>query len=134
MARKRTHQAGIGALVVLALLGAGDLGLRAESAAPGSVGAKPKEKVLEKVSDKAVEKGGAKTLPVAQAHIPLPRARPQKVAGGPSPTLKPAGGPAAAPGTAAAGPTAAPSSGPARAPLPPAASLAISAADLAVVK
>jgi soluble lytic murein transglycosylase len=134
MARMRTHQAGIGALVVLALLGAGDLGLRAESAAAGSLGAKPKEKALEKVSDKAVEKTGAKTLPAAQAHIPLPRARPQKVAGGPIPKFMAAGSPAAVLGATVAGSTAAPSAGPARAPLPPAASLAISSADMAVVK
>jgi soluble lytic murein transglycosylase len=118
MARERAHQAGIGALVVVALLAAGDLGGRAESAAPASIGAKPKEKAPERASDKAAEKGGAKTLP--GTHVPLPRARPVKVATGPA--------------AAAARSTPTPSAEPARAPLPPAASLAVSSEDLAIVK
>jgi soluble lytic murein transglycosylase len=126
MARMRPHLPGIAAAVVLALMLAGDLSGRAESAAPGSNAAKPKaqEKVqkVEKVQDKVADKG-AKSLPGAQNRIPLPRARPQQLA-----TAQSAGGP-----TAAAAP-ATPVSAPARAPLPPAASLAISSADLATLK
>jgi len=109
-------------MVALALLLAGDLGGRAESVAPGGVGAKPKEKVPERLSDKVAEKGGAKTLPAALNHVPLPRSRPQKLAALPGTTVPSMEAPAK---TTAAG---------ARAPLPPAASLAISSADLAIVK
>jgi soluble lytic murein transglycosylase len=139
MARKKAHLAGIGAAAVLALVLAGDLSGWAESVAPGGVGAKSKEKVQEKVQERAqekaqekvVEKGGARTLPVASNRIPLPRARPQQQLASVSSAVTPSritapGGPAVA------APNAIP--GPARAPLPPAASLAISAADLATVK
>jgi soluble lytic murein transglycosylase len=105
-------------MVALALLLAGDRGGWAESVAPAGVGAKPTEKVPEKLVDKVAEKGGAKALPAAPNHVPLPRSRPQKWAALPGTSVPPAK-------TTAAG---------ARAPLPPAASLAISSADLAIVK
>jgi len=129
MARKRPHLAGVGAAVfalVLALVLASDRGGHAESASPASIGTKAKEKAQEKV----VEKGGAKTLPVAQNRIPLPRARP---AGGPSGAASRTTA-AVQTGPTAPGATKVPSAAPARAPLPPAASLAISPADLAAVK
>jgi soluble lytic murein transglycosylase len=135
MARMRPHLAGVAAAVVLALMLAGDLSGRAESAAPGSNAAKPKaqEKLqkVEKLQDKIADKG-AKAPPGTQNRIPLPRARPQQLA-----TAQSAGTPSrtsAAGGPTAAAATAIPASAPARAPLPPAASLAISSADLATVK
>jgi soluble lytic murein transglycosylase len=121
MARKRPHLTGVGAAVVLAFVMAGDLSGRAETAAPGGVAAKPKEKAAEKVPEKTAEKGPAKTLPGAPNRIPLPRARPQPVAGAGAPVKTASLGPAAA---APAAPSAA----------PPAASLAISATDLATLK
>src|SRR5438270_7217443 len=67
MAANRPFQAGVGAMVALALLLAGDLGGRAESAAPESAGAKTKEKVPEKVPEKAAgkvaEQTGASAVP-----------------------------------------------------------------------
>jgi soluble lytic murein transglycosylase len=129
MAANRPFQAGVGAMVALALLLAGDLGGRAESTAPGAAGGKTKEKVPEKPAGKVAEKAGA-TAPPAPNHIPLPRARPQKLAAlsgaAPSNTEVPPRTTGGASGNA--GPA------PARAPLPPAASLAISSADLATVK
>jgi soluble lytic murein transglycosylase len=119
-------------MVALALLLAGDLGGRAESAAPASAGSKTKEKVPEKPAGKVAEKAGATTLP-APNHIPLPRSRPQQLAALPGTTPPGTEAPArtvviGGPSSADAGPA------PARAPLPPAASLAISSADLAAVK
>jgi soluble lytic murein transglycosylase len=111
-------------MVALALLLAGNLGGRAESAAPGSAGGKTKEKVP--------EKPGATPLAAAANHVPLPRSRPQKGAAlpGTSPprTEAPAMAVTGGPSGGNAGPA------PARAPLPLAASLAISSADLATVK
>jgi soluble lytic murein transglycosylase len=127
MDQMRAHLAGIGAVVALALLMAGDLSGRAESAAPGATGAKLKETAQEKAQEKVVEKAGAKALPNAQGRIPLPVARPHLAAG---PDAG-AASKATAPGSSAA---AVPGPAPARAPLPPAASLAISAADLATLK
>jgi soluble lytic murein transglycosylase len=132
MAQKRPHLAGFGAVVALALLMAGDLSGRAESAAPGAT---PKEKIPEKVQEKVVDKAGASSLPNAHSRIPLPPARPQQLAtrpnaGAPAKTTA-SGNPATA---VAAVPTAVPASAPARAALPPAASLAISPADLATLK
>src|SRR5882724_8679247 len=79
MARNRPYQAGIGAMVALALLLAGDRGGWAESVAPAGVGAKPKAKVPEKPADKVAEKGGAKAVAAAPNHVPLPRSRPQNL-------------------------------------------------------
>jgi soluble lytic murein transglycosylase len=137
MARKNALLAGIGAAAVLALVLAGDPSGRAESVALGGVGAQTKEKAQEKaqekVQEKVVEKAGVQTLPGAPNRIPLPRARPQpQLASAPS-----AGAPAkttAPGGPAAAAPRAIPSPAPPRAALPPAASLAISSADLATLK
>jgi soluble lytic murein transglycosylase len=125
MAQKRPHLAGVGAAALalaLAVVLAGDLSGHAESAAPVSTGAKGKEKVQPKGQEKVVEKGGAKPLAGVQNRIPLPRARPQLVAS--------VGAPSGGAATSAAIPT----SAPVRAPLPPAASLAISPADLATLK
>jgi soluble lytic murein transglycosylase len=113
MARKRPHLAGIAAVAVLAVVAAGNLSGRAETAAPGGPGARP--------GDRA-----------PQNWIPLPRARPQQTATGlragtPSKTSA-SGSPTAAAATAN------PDPGPARAPLPPAAGLVISSADLASLK
>ena len=113
---------GIGAAVVLAFVMAGDLRGRAESAAPGSIAAKSKEKaaekVTEKVAEKTPEKGPAKTLAGAAIRIPLPRARPQPVAGAGTHAKTASLGPAAAAVSAA----------------PAAPSLDISATDLATLK
>ena len=122
MARKRPHLTGIGSAVVLAFVMAGDLSGRAETAAPGGIAARPKEKAAEKVPEKIAEKtpdkGPAKTLPGGPNRIPLPRARPQLAMGAGAPVK-----------TASLGPVAvAPSAA------PPAASLGISAADLATLK
>jgi soluble lytic murein transglycosylase len=117
MARKRTQLTGIGAAVVLAFVMAGDLRGRAESAAPGSIAAKPKEKAAEKVAEKTPEKGPAKTLAAAAIRIPLPRARPQPDGAGTHARTASLGPPAAAPSTA-----------------PPAPRLDISATDLATLK
>ena len=70
MARIGPHLAGVGAVVALALLMAGDLSGWAESTAPASAGAKPNEKVAEK--EKAVEKAAHKPLPAVHAPVPLP--------------------------------------------------------------
>jgi soluble lytic murein transglycosylase len=153
MARKRAHFAGIGVVAVLALLAGGLTGW-AESAAPAGNAAKPKEKekIPEKPTEKLPEKSGADILADAKIRIPLPRPRPQRLAAAPSagtasqPTA--AGGPTAAALAAipestatraalsqAALPQAAlPQAALPQAPLPPAASLAISAADLATLK
>ena len=126
MARTRPHLTGIGAaVVVLAFVMASDLSGRAETAAPGGIAAKPKEKgaekVPEKVAEKVAEKGPAKTLPGGPNRIPLPRARPQPAVGAGAPvktaSLVPATAAPAAPSAAL-----------------PAASLGISAADLAAFK
>jgi soluble lytic murein transglycosylase len=106
MARNAPHLAGIGAVMALALLMAGDLSGWAESAA------KPKEKAQE-------------TGQGAHSPIPLPPARPKQLAVGTNagapvrPTVP--GGPAVA-------------AAPARGPLAPAASLAISPEALATLK
>src|SRR5580704_13579039 len=125
MARTRPHLTGIGSAVVLAFVMAGDLSGRAETAAPGGIAARPKEKAAEKVPEKIAEKtpdkGPAKTLPGGPNRIPLPRARPQPAMGAGAPIKTASLGPAAA---APAAPIAA----------PPAASLGISAADLAALK
>jgi soluble lytic murein transglycosylase len=125
MARTRPHLTGIGSAVVLAFVMAGDLSGRAETAAPGGIAARPKEKAAEKVPEKIAEKtpdkGPAKTLPGGPNRIPLPRARPQPAMGAGAPVKTASLVPAAA---APAAPSAA----------PPAASLAISAADLAALK
>jgi soluble lytic murein transglycosylase len=118
MARKRAQLTGIGAAVVLAFVMASDLRGRAESAAPGSITAKPKETAAEKIAEKTPEKAPLKTLAGAAIRIPLPRARPQPAAGaGPHAKTASLGPPAAAASTA-----------------PPAASLDISATDLATLK
>ena len=117
MARKRPHLTGIGAAAVLAFVMAGDLSGRAETAAPGGIAAKPKEKAAEKVAEKTPEKGPAKSLPGGPNRIPLPRARPQPAAGVGAPLKTASLGPAAAAPTAS-----------------PAASLGISATDLATLK
>ena len=122
MTRKRAQLTGIGTAVVLALVMAGDLRGRAESAAPGSIAAKSKEKAAEKatekVAEKTPEKGPAKTLAGAAIRIPLPRARPQPVAGAGTHARTASLGPAAAAASAA----------------PAAPSLDISATDLATLK
>jgi soluble lytic murein transglycosylase len=120
MARNEPHLAGIGAIVALALLMAGDRSGRAESTAPASTAAKPKEKVQEKVQE---------TGQGAHTPIPLPPARPKQLAtrpNGDAPAVPKVGGSPAA--------TAASAAVPARAPLPPAASLAISPEELATLK
>ncbi len=118
--------------MALALLLAGDLGGRAESAAPGGAAGKTKEKASEKPAGKVAEKAGAMTLPAAN-HVPLPRSRPQQLTALPGTTPPGAQAPA---GTTVAGGASIANAGPApaRAPLPPAASLAISSADLAALK
>jgi soluble lytic murein transglycosylase len=116
MARKRPHLAGIGAIVVLALMLADDRSGWGESAAP-SLAAKPAEKEKEKAPDKVPEKSAAQTPSGAPNRIPLPRARPQQRL--------------AAVSSAAAVPAIEKSPRP---PLPPAASLAVSAEDLATLK
>ena len=82
MARKRPHFVGIGAVVVLALMMAGDRSGRAQSAAAVGVAAKPKESSKEAAKEKPVEKvpekGGPKPSSVAQNRVPLPRARPSQ--------------------------------------------------------
>jgi len=123
MARIGPHLAGVGAVVALALLMAGDLSGWAESTAPASAGAKPNEKVAEK--EKAVEKAAHKPLPAVHAPVPLPLARPRQLAAGPN-----AGSPAR---TAIAG-TPAVASGPAARVAPPPASPAISPEDVAPLK
>jgi soluble lytic murein transglycosylase len=130
MARKRPHFVGIGAVVVLALMMAGDRSGRAQSAAAVGVAAKPKESSKEAAKEKPVEKvpekGGPKPSSVAQNRVPLPRARPsQRLASAFTEALpKTPGSPPAATAFPAAP----------RAPLPPAASLTISADDLANLK
>ncbi|HEY2231141.1 MAG TPA: lytic transglycosylase domain-containing protein [Xanthobacteraceae bacterium] len=115
MARKRPHLAGIGAIAVLALLLADDRNGWGESAAP-SLAAKSTEK--EKVPGKVPEKSAAQTPAGVSNRIPLPRARPQQRL-------------AAVSSAGAAVPAIETSP---RAPLPPAASLAVSAEDLATLK
>ncbi len=106
--------------MVLAFVMAGDLRGRAESAAPGSSAAKPKdaaERVPEKVAEKTPEKGPARILAGVAIRIPLPRARPQPAAGAGAAKTASLGSPAAAASTAPAAP-----------------SLDISATDLATLK
>jgi len=113
MSRKPRHLAGMGAAVVLAVVMAGDLSGRAESAAPA-------------------EKSAAKPLSSVQNRIPLPPARPQK----PAPGLS-AGASSHATALGSLTPASAaaiPGSAPTRAALPPAASLAISSTELATLK
>ncbi len=132
MTPRRPHLAGVGAAIVLALVMAGDLSGRAESAAPTGNAAKPKESAKEPAKEAAAEKGAAKSLPGTHSPIPLPRARPLKVAIGPS-----AGAPVrtTAPGglsLASTSATAVPA--PTRAAPPPVLSLSTSPADLATLK
>jgi soluble lytic murein transglycosylase len=124
MARNGPHSAGIGAVVALALLMAGDVSGRAESTAPAGTAAKPKEKVQEK----GQEKGQA-------AHIPLPPARPKQLATGANAAApsKPSTA-SASPVVTAAVPAVVSASSPPRAALPPAASLTISPENLATLK
>ncbi len=118
MARKRAQLTGIGGAVVLALVTAGDLRGWAESAAPASIAAKPKEKAAEKVAEKTPEKAPTKTAAGTAIQIPLPRARPQP---------QPQAGAAPHAKTASLG-------SPPASTAPPAASLDISATDLAALK
>jgi soluble lytic murein transglycosylase len=123
MARKRPYLAALGAAAGLALVMAGDHSGRAESAAPGSMAAKPNEK--------ATEKGGVsgvKSLLNAQNRIPLPRVRPRPFAATPSAGATAPGGPTLAALTAF------PAFSPARAVPPPAPSPTISAEDLATLQ
>jgi soluble lytic murein transglycosylase len=123
MAQKRPYLAAIGAAAGLALVMAGDHSGRAESAAPGSIAAKPNEK--------ATEKGGVsgvKSLLNAQNRIPLPRVRPRQFAAAPSAGATAPGGPTLAALTAF------PAFSPARAAPPPAPSPTISAEDLATLQ
>src|ERR1700704_5006306 len=135
MARKSPHLAGLGAVVVLALMAGGPRGW-AESAAPASAAAKPTEKVRERAPEKSAEKvpeqAAVKTASSVQIRIPLPRARPQRLASAPT-----TGAPSQA--TAPAGPAAAtlasiPEPAPTRTVVQAAASPAISSEDLATLK
>jgi soluble lytic murein transglycosylase len=100
MAGKRPESTGLGAVAVVALVLAGGYGAWAQSAAPATVSAKPKDKVQ-----------------APETRVPLPRARPELVASGAIAHAP------AKPAAAASTPT-----------NPPAASLAISAAELATLK
>jgi soluble lytic murein transglycosylase len=123
--------AGIGAIAVLALM-AGGLSGWAESAAPGSIAAKVKEKVKESTAEKVPAKGDVKPVAGPQSRIPLPRARPQRLAAAPGAgalSKPPApGGPTAVTLTAVAETT------PARPAVAPVANLTISAEDLSSLK
>jgi peptidoglycan lytic transglycosylase len=117
--------AGVGAVAVLALM-AGGLNGWAESAAPSSIAAKPKEKVAERTPEKAA----LKTPSGTQNGIPLPRARPQRLALSTGAASQP---------TAPAGPTAItlasiPPNAAARGAVQPVASPEISSMDLASLK
>jgi soluble lytic murein transglycosylase len=123
MARKRPYLAAIGAAAGLAIVMAGDHSGRAESAAPGSIAAKPNEK--------ATEKGGVsgvKSLLNAQNRIPLPRVRPRQFAAAPSVGTTAPGGPTLAALTAF------PAFPPVRAAPPPAQSPTISSEELATLQ
>ncbi len=134
MTPRRPHLAGVGAAIVLAVVLAGDLSGRAETAASAGIGAKPKEFVKEPLKEAAKEpataKGAAKSLPGGHNPIPLPRARPLKVAAEPSasPPAKAPSGPMLASTSAISVPA------PVRPAPQPVLSLAISPADLATLK